>query len=148
MKMGDGDTGFTLLELMIVVFIVAILAAVAMPRFSAHMFRGRQESAKAILEDARMSMEKYRGREGSYLAAGQPLSLLGIAVDADDRAVGAPYPYKFEITLPTNAGNRYTFNIRAVCDPSDRCRIDDDSGIDQMEIDQSGVLRRTFNDCL
>ena len=148
MKSITSDAGFTLLELMIVVLIIGILGAVAYPRYSAYVCRGKQQSALAILQDARMSMEKYRGRENTYLVAGQPLNILGVAVDVNNKLIGGPSPYKLEITQPTNPGNRFTFTIRATCDPADRCYVDDDATSDQIEIDQSGNTRWLVNDCL
>ncbi len=51
--------GFTLIEVMIVVTIIAILAAVAIPSYTDYVTRGRVVEATAGLGDARTKMEQY-----------------------------------------------------------------------------------------
>ena len=43
------STGFTLVEVMIVVAIIAILSVIAMPSYSRHVEKGRITTAKAYL---------------------------------------------------------------------------------------------------
>jgi len=51
--------GFTLIEVMIVVTIIAILAAIAIPSYADYVTRGRVVEATAGLGDARNKMEQY-----------------------------------------------------------------------------------------
>ena len=51
--------GFTLIEVMIVVAIVAILAAVALPSYQDYVTRGKVVEGTSILSDARIKLEQY-----------------------------------------------------------------------------------------
>ena len=51
--------GFTLIELMIVVAIIAILAAIAIPNYNEHVMKARITDAVAKLSDTRVRMEQY-----------------------------------------------------------------------------------------
>jgi type IV pilus assembly protein PilE len=51
-------TGFSLLELMIVIFIIGILSAVAVPSYQSYIARGHRTDAKAILMEASSWVER------------------------------------------------------------------------------------------
>ena len=62
--------GFTLLELMMVVTIIAILAAIAVPAYTDYVTRGRIIEATAGLGDARSKMEQYFQDNRTYPTGG------------------------------------------------------------------------------
>ena len=73
------EKGFTLIEVLIVVFIVGILAAVAIPTYRGYTQRGRRADAKTALEQLRASQEVFRAERGRYAndgADGDALTVL------------------------------------------------------------------------
>jgi len=59
--------GFTLIELMIVVAIIGILAAIAIPNFVKFQCRSKQSEAKTNLKAMYVSNEGYRGEFDFYV---------------------------------------------------------------------------------
>ena len=63
------DRGFTLIELMITVAIVAILAAVALPMYGAYVMRANVTDAVKGLSEMRLKMEQYFQDQRTYIGA-------------------------------------------------------------------------------
>lgn len=61
--------GFTLVELMIVVAIIAILSAVAIPAYSAYIVRGKLTEAHTELSAMRVRMEQFFQDNRTYAGA-------------------------------------------------------------------------------
>jgi type IV pilus assembly protein PilE len=60
------NRGITLIELLTVIVIVGILAAIAVPIYTNYMQRARRADAKTALEQLRASQEMFRAERGSY----------------------------------------------------------------------------------
>jgi type IV pilus assembly protein PilE len=67
--------GFTLIEMMITVAIVAILAAVAVPAYSQYVMRSKISEAVANLSDMRVKMEQHFLDNRTYATACAPGTL-------------------------------------------------------------------------
>jgi prepilin-type N-terminal cleavage/methylation domain-containing protein len=74
----NSNKGFSIIELMIVVAIVGILAAVAVPSYLKHVHRTRQAEGVHRLLDVKTAQEKYYALNDTYFN-GDPLSGTGDA---------------------------------------------------------------------
>ena len=62
-------SGFTLIELMIVVLVVAILSAIALPSYQEYVTRGKITEATSNLADMRVKLEQYFQDNRTYVGA-------------------------------------------------------------------------------
>jgi len=101
-KVKKNSTGFTLIELMIVVVIVAILAAIAMPMYDDYIKRGRIAEGLVPLADMEARMEQFFQDNRTYDGA--------CPEDTSIKTV-APKPFAtdfFEYRCTGLTGNAYT----------------------------------------
>lgn len=94
--------GFTMLEMMIVLTIVAILAAIALPMYQDAVTRGKLIDATVRLGDYRSQMEKWFLDNRDYRDAG---GACGIPAPAP----GAHDPFALSCTAPTAT----TYEVKA-----------------------------------
>lgn len=66
-KLCHQQTGFTLIELMIVVAVIGILAAIAIPNYSDYIKRGKAAEATSNLATLRVKMEQYFQDNRTYI---------------------------------------------------------------------------------
>jgi type IV pilus assembly protein PilE len=91
-------TGFTLIELMIAVAIVAILAAIALPSYTQYVQRGRITDAVSALSAQRVKMEQFYQDNRTYAGA----CVAGTIAPAPD-----PTP-SFTFSCPVTGLNAYS----------------------------------------
>lgn len=79
----DRQSGFTLIELMVVVAIIAILSAIAIPAYQDYVVRSQVAEGVALGASAKLAVSEYYSQRGTYpannLSAGlsSPASIRG-----------------------------------------------------------------------
>jgi type IV pilus assembly protein PilA len=68
--MKNMQKGFTLIELMIVVAIIAILAAIAIPAYQDYLIRTQVSEGAVLTDGAKTAMAEYYSNTGIFPAAG------------------------------------------------------------------------------
>lgn len=125
------STGFTLIELMIVVAVVAILAAVAFPSYTAYVKRSIRAEAQAY-------MESVAGRQQQYLVdtrAYATLTQMNALIAAPTRVSAA---YTIAMPDPTSSPMAFTMTLTpGTNQASDTCGT--------LSINQSGTKTATKN---
>lgn len=97
------NRGFTLLELMIVVAIVAILSAIAIPTYRKYVLRAHRTDATRSLQDLASREENYYFNNNTYPSS---LSSLGAA----NVTTGGYY----SISAPVGSATNYTVTATAI----------------------------------
>jgi type IV pilus assembly protein PilE len=75
--------GFTLIEIMLVVLVIAILVAIAFPSYQQHLRKGRRANAEAFLSDVASRQQQYLLDARGYALGGTALTDLGVAPPTD-----------------------------------------------------------------
>jgi general secretion pathway protein G len=66
LRMRGRDGGFTLVELLVVLAIVALLLTIAVPRYFGSLRHARETALKENLKVLRVTLDKYAGDKGHY----------------------------------------------------------------------------------
>ncbi|QSP96496.1 type IV pilin protein [Marinobacter salinisoli] len=82
-----GQSGFTLIELMIVVAIIGIIAAVAYPSYLDHVKNARRADVQGDLVSFANAMERYYTQNNSYIGADGGTAAITTTLTAPDSSV-------------------------------------------------------------
>jgi prepilin-type N-terminal cleavage/methylation domain-containing protein len=127
--------GFTLIELMIVVVIIGILAAMAIPRFMRASVKAKQTEAKGILKQIYVMERSYRQEKDCYYPSDGSSVTLQPGVNMPPLCVEIMVPAYYSYTI---TGAATTFS--ATAGSKKATGLDDDPSLDVWIIDDNGVL--------
>ena len=139
-KLHKSQKGFTLIELMIVVVIIGILAALAIPRFMRATTKSKQSEAKQILKQVYTMEHAYRQEKDVYFitatigsaAASLAFAPIGVEIMTSAR-------YSYAITSTDLGAANFTCTATSGI-------LDDDATLDVWTINQAGSLIVTSDD--
>ena len=155
--------GFTLIELMIVVAIIGILAAIAIPNFSKFQARAKQSEAKANLKAIYTAKQTNFGAEDTFVCSNSCFcdwstgqeprysyfcndastamgSSSNLVATGEGKVEGKDSNCRTATDSPN--GNDTSFTITA------SGNIDSDANCDNWKIDDGGDMEHTQNDIL
>lgn len=93
--------GFTLIEVIVAMAIIAILAAIAIPNYTQYIQRSNRSDARGQLLQAAQWMERWRTERGTYVGAALPLALQ--CAPANATGFGTCRNYNIAVNIPNGA---------------------------------------------
>ena len=111
--------GFTLVELLIVIIIIAVLAAIAIPKFSNSSQRSKESSLRANLKLVRNAIDLFRADTGAFpatmagLTASTTSGLSAAAAACTIAATDWRGPYLQAIPVDPVSGSAMTYGTAA-----------------------------------
>jgi type IV pilus assembly protein PilE len=115
MKKFQGSRGFTLIEVMIVVAIIGVLAAIAIPSYNAYIQRSHRSEAKNFLQAASQRLEQNYSLSGRYDQTQQAAVVNNAWIAAAGLSVVPPGgPARYNITFVAGFPTQAAFRLQAV----------------------------------
>ena len=102
----QGESGFTLVELLVVMLILGLLAAIAIPAFFNQRDKAGDAEAKSQAKTAQTALETFQTDNGTYTGG-----VIGALDDIEPTLTGAPV-----VSTPNATGDGYTITATSSTD--------------------------------
>lgn len=107
------NSGFSLVELMIVIVIIGVLAAVAVPIYNNNVMKAKMSEADASLGSIRTQLRVYYGENGVYPTEATAVPVVGQSWnDINDGELDGKYFRDTSYTYTSAAGSDYTITCK------------------------------------
>jgi type IV pilus assembly protein PilA len=110
-RIGEGQRGFSLIEILVVILIIGVLAAIALPAFLGQRSKGQDSSAKSAARNLVSAIESFYATNKTYVGAAsdddvQKSGVFGTGNDEAD--IASSSATGFRIIGRSSSGNRFT----------------------------------------
>jgi len=119
MKNSSRESGFTLIELMIVIAVIGLLTTIALPSYQSYVARGKRAEARAEVLKAEGWLERYFTENNRY--SDTPSSTANAAFSSRFGAVPATGAANYNITLAVTSTTYTVTATRTGSMASDNC---------------------------
>ena len=109
-RMAQEESGFTLVELLVVMLILGLLAAIAIPAFFNQRDKARDSQAKVYDRTAETAMETFATDNGGTYTGADAAALKGIesTLNGANLSVSAVSDDEYTVTVTSQTGNVFS----------------------------------------
>jgi type IV pilus assembly protein PilA len=110
-QIGEGQRGFSLIEILVVILIIGVLAAIALPAFLGQRGKGQDSSAKSAARNLVSAMETFYATNKTYVGAASDddITKSGVYGSGDGEAdIASSSATGYRVIGRSASGNRFT----------------------------------------